>query len=57
MLDRKIYALGGYNGHTRLDTVERYDTDRNQWEMLSPMKRLRSDAAAVALGENVYLYN
>lgn len=47
--------MGGYNGHSRLDSVERYDPDRNQWEILAPMRRLRSDAGAAALGDNVEL--
>lgn len=60
-----IYALGGYNGRTRMSSVERYHPDKNQWEMITPMNKQRSDASAASLGgkasifffkENNYLY-
>lgn len=44
-----IYALGGYNGRTRMASVERYYPDKNQWEMTTPMNKQRSDASAASL--------
>lgn len=53
MHDGKIYAMGGYNGRIRMNSVERYDPDANQWELITPMLRQRSDASAASLGDKV----
>lgn len=55
LLGGKIYALGGYNGRTRLSSGERYEPQRNQWEMIPPMHRQRSDASAAALQDKIYI--
>lgn len=49
MLDGVIYAIGGFDGHQRLKSVEKYDFERNQWTMVSPMNAFRSDACATVL--------
>lgn len=54
-LGGKIYALGGYNGRTRMSSGERYEPQRNQWEMIPPMHRQRSDASAAALQDKIYI--
>lgn len=54
-LDGWVYALGGYNGRNRMCSVERYDPGRNQWEMVTPMNKQRSDASAASL-KNKVLY-
>jgi len=51
----KIYALGGYNGRTRMSSGERYEPQRNQWEMIPSMHRQRSDASAAALHDKIYI--
>lgn len=51
----KIYALGGYNGRTRLSSGERYEPHRNQWEIIPSMNRQRSDASAAALQDKIYI--
>jgi len=48
LLDGYIYALGGFDGYTRLSSVERYDPKLNQWEPVSDMNMVRSDAAAAS---------
>lgn len=53
MHDGKIYAMGGYNGRIRMNSVERYDPDANQWELITPMLRQRSDASAASLEDKV----
>lgn len=53
LADGLIYALGGYNGRTRMSSVERYYPDKNQWEMTTPMNKQRSDASAASLGGKV----
>jgi len=49
VLDGLIYAIGGFDGHQRLKTVERYDPNTNQWTMMRPMNERRSDASATSL--------
>lgn len=54
-LGGKIYALGGYNGRSRMSSGERYEPQRNQWEMIPSMHRQRSDASAAALQDKIYI--
>ncbi len=49
VLDGLIYAIGGFSGYGRLKTVERYDTNTNQWTLMAPMNERRSDASATSL--------
>ena len=51
--DSKIYAMGGYDGRSRLNSCERYDPANNQWEMLPSMHRRRSDASSDSLAGKV----
>lgn len=53
--DGKIYALGGYNGRTRMSSGERYDSNLNQWELIASMFRQRSDASAAVLDSKVII--
>lgn len=54
VLDEHIYAIGGYDGHTRLNTVERYDPKTNQWILVASMNRQRSDGDACSLNGKIY---
>lgn len=45
--------MGGYNGHHRLDTVEMYDPEKNQWVLKSSMHDVRSDAGSTSVGDYV----
>lgn len=38
----KIYVLGGYDGHTFLDSVECYDPDSDTWSEVTRMTSGRS---------------
>lgn len=38
-----IYAIGGYNGFSRLTTCERYDTRTKEWTPLAEMYTPRSN--------------
>ena len=49
-LHGKLYAMGGFDGHVRLNTVERFDPSTNQWSFIFPMLHQRSDAKASVLG-------
>jgi hypothetical protein len=44
-----IYALGGHDGGTRLNTVEQYDPGLNTWTAVAPMSTVRSYHAAAVL--------
>ena len=33
----RLYAIGGYDGQERLNTVEVYDADTKQWTLTAPM--------------------
>ncbi|XP_013395524.1 kelch-like protein diablo [Lingula anatina] len=48
MLDGFIYAVGGWEGTARLDTVERYNPFSNSWSFVAPMKISVTSPAVVA---------
>ena len=48
-MDGMIYAMGGFDGHVRQSTAERYQPKKNQWSLVSPMRHQRSDASATSL--------
>ncbi|ROT77865.1 kelch-like protein diablo [Penaeus vannamei] len=51
-LDGYIYAVGGWDGSSRLDSVERYDPRTNSWKEVAPMKlSLTSPAVAACQGK------
>jgi len=49
-----IYAIGGYDGHNRLNTAKRYNPKTNQWSIIPPMNMQRSDASACTLNGRIY---
>lgn len=56
VLDGCVYAMGGFDGHTRHNTAERYTPSDNQWRQLPPMRFQRSDAKATTLNGSVHLF-
>ena len=52
-LKGKLYCIGGYNGRLRFNTVECFDPNTNQWTMIKPMNKVRSDACAVAYDNKI----
>ncbi|KAL1457879.1 hypothetical protein WDU94_008061 [Cyamophila willieti] len=48
MLDGYVYAVGGWNGACRLDSVERYDPTKNEWSYIEPMRIAVTSPAVVA---------
>lgn len=54
MLDGFIYAIGGWDGLSRLNSVERYNPGNNTWEYVAPMKISLTSPAAV--GHQGHLY-
>lgn len=43
-MDRIMYVVGGFDGCVRLNSMERYDPDLNEWLALPPMNHCRSGA-------------
>lgn len=50
----RIYAIGGFDGKY-MNSVERYDPERDVWEPVASMKVERSSAAAVCCEGKIYV--
>lgn len=48
-LGNKLFALGGYDASSRLNTVECYDPVVDQWTTVTPMLQKRGLAGAATL--------
>ena len=48
MLDGYVYAVGGWEGSSRLDSVERYDPETNSWSPVASLKMAVTSPAVVA---------
>lgn len=44
-----IYVVGGYEGARQLCSVERYDTEKGDWEFMAPLRVARSALSLTAL--------
>nr|CAI5817894.1 unnamed protein product [Callosobruchus analis] len=44
VVNRLLYAIGGYDGYERHSSVECYHPENNEWTMVSPMHEPRSGA-------------
>ncbi|KAK9502604.1 hypothetical protein O3M35_011343 [Rhynocoris fuscipes] len=55
ILDGYVYAVGGWEGSFRLDSVERYDPATNTWTLVTPMKTALTSAAVVAADGMLYV--
>ncbi|EEC12440.1 gigaxonin, putative [Ixodes scapularis] len=53
-VDGFVYAIGGYDGVSQLKSVERYDTEKDEWEPVAPMRSPRSALAVALLGGKIY---
>ena len=53
-LNGKIYAVGGYDGSSTLNSVEIFDPITNKWSYASPMKVGRRRVAIVATMDRIY---
>ena len=56
MLKGLLYVVGGNDGWSYLNTVERWDPDLRQWSYVAPMSMARS-TAGVAVLNNKYVEN
>lgn len=55
VMNNKMYAIGGYNGHERLSTVEVFDPVRKCWSKVASMNCKRSAVGAAALNDRLYV--
>ena len=44
VVNRLLYVVGGYDGESRLSTVECYHPENNEWHLTAPMNVTRSGA-------------
>ena len=53
--ENKILVLGGYNGSTRVASVEYYDPHTNTWTYGPPMSQERSNFATCVIDNKLYV--
>lgn len=54
VLEGPMYAVGGHDGWSYLNTVERWDPQARQWSFVAPMSTSRSTVGvAVLMGKYV----
>ena len=44
VVNRLLYAVGGYDGVNRLASMECYHPENDEWQFLAPMNTMRSGA-------------
>lgn len=49
LLGDNLFAVGGFDGHQYLKTVEKYDVDKNEWSEVSPLVFGRAAACVIAV--------
>lgn len=49
LLGDNLFAVGGFDGHQYLKTVEKYDVDKNEWSEVSPLVYGRAAACVIAV--------
>lgn len=51
----QVYAVGGYDGQSRLSSVECYDSFSNRWTEVAPMKEAVSSPAVAGCVNKLYV--
>lgn len=51
----KVYAVGGYDGQSRLSSVECYDSFSNRWTEVAPMKEAVSSPAVASCAGKLFV--
>ena len=49
-----VYAVGGYDGHRSVSSVERYDEEKNEWEAVADMGNVRGFVGVCVLDGRMY---
>ncbi|GAM27885.1 hypothetical protein SAMD00019534_110610 [Acytostelium subglobosum LB1] len=55
VIDEYLYVIGGYQGSTATDIVDRYHPRTNSWCQVAPMNTKRSEFASVVLDDMIYV--
>ena len=55
MLDGFLFAMGGWEGHSRLDSMECYNPHNNTWQFMESVKLAVTSPAVVALDGFLYV--
>jgi hypothetical protein len=55
MLDGYVFAVGGWEGRSRLDSVECYNPHTNTWQFMESVKMAVTSPAVVALDGLLYV--
>ena len=55
VLDGSLYAIGGSDGTSPLNTVEKYDPKNNQWVPVRPMGTKRKHLGAAVYQGCIYV--
>ncbi len=55
MLDGYVFAVGGWEGRSRLDSVECYNPQTNTWQFMESVKMAVTSPAVVALDGLLYV--
>jgi len=53
-VDQNIYVAGGYDGVSQLSSVERYNVETDQWQMLAPLSIPRSAHSLTFVSNKIY---
>lgn len=51
VVKRLLYAIGGYDGNSRLNTVECYHPEKDSWTEVASMNTNRSGAGELNFGD------
>lgn len=54
-LNNRLYAIGGYDSSSRLNSVECFDHLSSQWTVMTPMLQRRGLAGATTLAGKIYV--
>lgn len=54
VVDEKVYAIGGSNGTTELDSAEMLDLSQNKWVKMPKLPLARSNMGVCALDDLIY---
>jgi kelch-like protein 19 len=55
VVNRLLYAIGGYDGVQRHNSAECYHPENNAWAMIAPMHTQRSGAGVAAINQYIYV--
>ncbi|KAA8594942.1 hypothetical protein FQN60_012077 [Etheostoma spectabile] len=55
VINRLLYAVGGFDGANRLSSCECYNPERDEWRTMAPMNTVRSGAGVCALGNQIFV--